>query len=37
MYQINETFFRKLLNFVLTILALRIIIISINDLNIFNI
>ena len=37
MYQINETFFRKLLNFVLTLLALRIIIISINDLNIFNI
>jgi len=37
MYQINESIFKKLLNFVLTLLALRIIVISINDLNLFNI
>ena len=37
MYQINEVFFRKLLNLVLTILALRIILIAMSELNIFNI
>ncbi len=37
MSKINEQFFRKLLNIVLTVLALRIIFIAINDLNIFSI
>ena len=36
MYQINESFFRKLLNLVLSILALRIILVAMNDLNIIS-
>ncbi len=35
MYKINEKLFRKILNIVLTILALRIIVVSLKDFNIF--